>query len=239
MLRSLHRRGAASGAPALRSLVRVAMAAQRSSFACGKMTLREDAQEITPRPTSARNGWASQLDRACFSGAQAAAAITGDDRTREGLTDLPGAAGSPSRLAARQAAAGKLRNHCFSEPIYFAQAPYSGPRSLSDYGERALYGSSGAEVILPSPRAGTSAPSPPRADVEPPREGTPTQRAQFPLSARATATSLAGDGVILGPRGSPMAGEEITTEKKGCLHSPIRRAATEGHTVKELLTSSP
>ena len=65
------------------------------------------------------------------------------------------------------------------------------------------------------------------------------RRGRSSRSAQSTATSLAGDGVILGPRGSPMAGEEITTEKKGCLHSPIRRAATEGHTVKELLTSSP
>ena len=214
------------------------MAAQRSSFETGQMTLREDVQEITPRPTSARTGWTNQSDRACFSGAQAAAAITGDDRTRE-LLDLPGAAGGSSRLAARQAAAGELRSHCFSEPIYFAQAPYSGPHSLSEAGERALHGS-GAEVILPSPtRDPASAPSPPRAEAEPPPQGTPTQRAQFPLSARATATSLAGDGVMLGPRGSPMAGEEFATEKKGCLHSPIRRAATEGHTVKELITSSP
>tara|TARA_B110001452_G_scaffold170690_1_gene142851 strand:- start:152 stop:652 length:501 start_codon:yes stop_codon:yes gene_type:complete len=166
------------------------MAAQRSSFETGQMTLRENVQEFTPRTTSEKTGWTHQSDRACFSGAQAAAAITGDDRTRE-LTDLPGAAGSSSRLAARQAAAGKLRSHCFSEPIYFAQAPYSGPHSLSEAGGRALHG------------------------------------------------SLAGDGVMLGPRGSPMAGEEFATEKKGCLHSPIRRAATEGHTVKELLTSSP
>lgn len=212
------------------------------------MTLREDAKEITPRGSrlSPASGWTHQQDRACFNGAQVAASITADDRTsgcvyhwREGLTeDLPGAAGSSSRLAARQAAAGKLRNHCFGEPIYCAQAPFSGAHSLSDYGERALQGA-GAELILPSlPRGSSSAPSPPRAELEA-TQGTPTQRAQFPNSERATATSLAGDGVLLGPRGSPMAGEEIATGKRGCLHSPVRRAMTDGHTMKELLTRSP
>lgn len=214
--------------------------AMQSSLGAGLTPPAEPPRSQRARPPSASSAWNSQLSLRDFSGVQVAAAVTHRDVSdlpadrRPTPQTLPDAAGEPSRLKARHAAEGELRQRCFGESVCFGSAPYLGPHALSDEGARALQGE-GAALIRPVEGAEAQVLVPAAVSASPFK----TNRAQFPSPRRATTGTFAFGG----------ADDEVSRElaptlnqspsRKGGLGSPAQAAAFGGSNMRALLTGGP